>query len=109
MNNHTTARDALVKAEAWFTKNTNLNAFDGSALQSPDVREATVKAASSDLHGQVFRLPAGAKIGDTFHVFVRAVPYDPASGASLWDTDVDPWNNAIMMGGSIAVDAGVCR
>jgi hypothetical protein len=109
LNNHTTARDALVGVEAWFTKGTTLNAFDGSALQSPDVREFTVKAASSNIIGQVFRLPTGAKSGDTYRVFARAIPYDPATHASLWNSDVDPWNNAIMMSGSITVDAGACQ
>jgi Matrixin len=109
LNNHTTARDVLVKAEAWFTKDASLNALDGSALQSPDVREFTIKAASSANIGQVFQLPAEARAGDAFKVFVRAVPYDPVTGASLWNDDVDPWNNAVMVGGSITVAAGTCR
>jgi len=108
VNNHTTARDVLVKSEAWFTKGTHLDVLDGSALQSPDVREFTIKAASSASEGHVFRLPAAVKARDTFHVFVRAVPYDPATGASLWNSDVDPWNNAVMVGGSVTVAAGTC-
>ena len=31
------------------------------------------------------------------------------TGASLWNSDVAQWNNAIMMRQSIRVDSAVCR
>jgi hypothetical protein len=109
INNHTSLRDALVKSEVWFSRDAMLNAFDGSDAKSPDVREFTVKAASSATVGQVFRLPASLASGETLYVFVRAIPHDPGSGASLWDRDIEPWNNAIMLRSTITVDSGACR
>jgi hypothetical protein len=108
-NNHTNARDLLIKAEAWFTTGTTLNVSDGSALRSPDVLQFTLPAASGVLRGDVFRLPTQAKTGDTFHVFVRALPFDAVTGDSLWDTDVDQWNNSDMVSGLITVDTTPCR
>jgi len=109
LNNHTSLKDVLVKTEVWFSKDSQLNVMDGSDAKSPDVREFTVKAADSSTIGQMFRLPASIASGETRFVFVRAVPYDVASGASLWDNDVAPWNNAIMLRQPIRVDSAVCR
>ena len=108
INNHTSLRDALVKSEAWFSRDVRLNATDGSDIRSPDVREFTVKAADSATVGQMFRLPSSIPSGETLYVFVRAVPHDTASGASLWNTDIEPWNNAIMMRHAITADSARC-
>ena len=80
-----------------------------SDTKSPDVREFTVHAADSSTLGQMFRLPASISNGQTRYVFVRAMPYDVKTGASLWNSDVAQWNNAIMMRQSIRVDSAVCR
>lgn len=109
LNNHSMYRDALVKSEVWFSRDTALNARDGSDVQSPDIREVTIKSGASANIGQVFRLPASASKGSTLYVFVRAVPYDPQTGASLWSSDADQWNNAIMVRKSITVDPGPCQ
>lgn len=86
-NNNTNQRDVLVKAEAWFTAGTTLNVSDGSALRSSDVLQFTLPAASSTLRSDAFKLPTNAKSGDTFHVFVRAVPYDAVTGDRLWESE----------------------
>ena len=109
LNNHTSLKDVLVKSEVWFSKDTTLNAMDGSDTQSPDIREFTVEAADSATIGQTFRLPANTRSGETLYVFVRAIPYDIATGASLWDADIEPWNNATMMRHTITADSSVCR
>ena len=109
LNNHTSLRDALVKTEVWFADGSKLNVMDGSATKSPDVHEFTVKAADSATIGQMFRLPSSAASGQSLYVFVRAMPYDPKTGASLWDSDVAHWNNAIMMRNKIMVSSAACR
>ena len=61
VNNHTKLRDVLVKSEVWFSFDMALNTLDGNDTQSPDIREFTLRAASSAPIapiGQVFRLPA---------------------------------------------------
>ncbi|HEY7580640.1 MAG TPA: matrixin family metalloprotease [Acetobacteraceae bacterium] len=110
LNNHTKLRDVLVKSEVWFSSDAALNTQDGSDTQSPDIREFTLRAASSAPIGQVFRLPAKVPAdskGNTY-VFVRAVPYDTNSGASLLGTEDDQWNNAIMVRHSVKVDPAAC-
>lgn len=109
LNNHTSLRDVLVKSEAWFSSDMQLNAMDGSDTQSSDIREFTVKAADSATIGQMFKVPSSIPSGQTRYVFVRAVPHDATTGASLWNSDAEPWNNAIMMRHAITVDAGACR
>jgi hypothetical protein len=109
LNNHTSLKDVLVRSEVWFSKDTQLNAMDGSDSRSPDIREFTVKAADSATIGQTFRLPANTPSGDTLYVFVRAIPYDVTTKASLWDSDADPWNNATMMRQTIKADSTVCH
>jgi hypothetical protein len=108
LNNHTALREVLVKSEVWFSSDPVLGVRDGIDQQSPDIHEDTIKAASSENKGHVFRLPATAIPGATLYVFVRAVPYDAQTGASLWDSDVAQWNNAIMVRHFITVDSGVC-
>ncbi len=105
LNNNSMFRDALVKAEMWFSRDTGLNAFDGQDQRSDDVREFMLDAGRSATIGQVFRLPANAPAGETLRVFVRAVPYDPDTGQSLWRSDADRWNNAMMLRSSIQVSA----
>jgi hypothetical protein len=109
LNNHTSLKDVLVKSEVWFSKDTQLNAMDGSDTKSPDIREFTIRVADSATIGQMFRLPANTPSGDTLYVFVRAIPYDVITGTSLWNSDVEPWNNATMMRHTIKADSGVCR
>ena len=53
-------------------------------------------------------LPTSIPSGQTRYVFVRAMPYDVKTGASLWNSRRE-WNNAIMMRQPIRVDSGVCR
>ena len=109
LNNHTSLKDVLVKSEAWFSTDKQLNAMDGSDKKSPDVREFTVKAADSATIGNNFRLPASISSGQTLFVFVRAIPYDVKTGANLFDNDIEPWNNATMMRHAIKVDSAACR
>lgn len=109
LNNHTSLRDALVKTEVWFSPDTQLDIRNGSDARSPDVREFTVQAADSATVGQKFRLPANMRDGERLYVFVRAIPHDPSSGESLWNCDVAPWNNAIMLASQVRVDSSVCR
>jgi hypothetical protein len=109
LNNHTSLKDVLAKSEVWFSEDKLLNAMDGSDTKSPDIREFTVKAADSATIGQNFRLPPGITSGETLYVFVRAIPYDVKTGANLFDSDIEPWNNATMMRHTIKVDSGVCR
>jgi Matrixin len=108
LNNHTKLREVLVKSEVWFSSDSLLDVRDGIDQQSPDIPEDTIKAASSESKDHVFRLPANAIPGAKLYVFVRAVPYDVQTGASLWDSDVAQWNNAIMVRHFITVDSGVC-
>ena len=110
LNNHTKLRDVLVKSEVWFSSDMALNTQDGSDTQSPDIREFTLRAASSAPIGQVFRLPAKIPAdskGNTY-VFVRAIPYDANTGGSLLETEADQFNNAIMVRHSVAVDPAAC-
>jgi hypothetical protein len=113
LNNHTKLRDVLVKSEVWFSFDMALNTLDGSDTQSPDIREFTLRAASSAPIapiGQVFRLPAKVPAdskGNTY-VFVRAIPYDANTGGSLLETEADQFNNAIMVRHSVAVDPAAC-
>jgi hypothetical protein len=109
LNNHTSLREVLVKSEVWFSTDTRLNAFKGSDIKSPDVRDYTLKAATSASIGQVFRVPDTVPQEKTLYVFVRAVPHDQTTGTSLWDADVDPWNNAIMVRHGITVSQAACR
>jgi len=99
LNNHTKLRSASVKTEVWFSSDMALNMTDGSDVQSPDVRETTIAAATSAPIGQVFRLPAKvpADAQGRTYVFVRAVPFDAITGTSLLDIDSDQSNNAIMV------------
>jgi hypothetical protein len=108
LNNHTSLRDVQVKSEAWFSEDTKLDARNGGDFQSPDVRELALKAATSANPGHVFRLPANAPTGKTLYVFVRAIPYDSATGESLFGAETDQWNNAIMVRHSIRIDPGAC-
>ena len=109
LNNHTSLKDVLVRSEAWFSTDKQLNAMDGVDKKSPDIREFTIKAADSATIGNHFRLPAGIASGTTLYVFVRAIPYDVQTGANLFDSDIEPWNNATMMRHPIKVDSAVCR
>jgi Matrixin len=99
LNNHTKLRSASVKTEVWFSSDMALKMTDGSDVQSPDVRETTIAAATSAPIGQVFRLPAKvpADAQGRTYVFVRAVPFDAITGTSLLDIDSDQSNNAIMV------------
>lgn len=109
LNNHTSLRDVRVRSEAWFSRDMELNVSDGRDVASPDVREFTLKAADSATIGHMFRVPANLPNGQRRHVFVRAVPHDVASGASLWTADAEPWNNAIMLRHAITIDTAACR
>jgi Matrixin len=108
LNNHTAAREVLIKSEAWFSLDTTLNVMDGVDLKSPDSHELTLKAASSASIGQMFRMPAQMPKGKPIYVFVRAVPHDPQSGASLLTGEPDAWNNAIMLRSSVQANSQVC-
>lgn len=108
LNSHGRFRDALVKSEVWLSRDTTLNLRQGRHRKSPDVREFTLRAGTSATLGQVFRLPADAVDGETYWVFVRAVPHDPETGRSLWTSDADRWNNAIMLRSSITVSTEAC-
>jgi hypothetical protein len=110
LNNHTKLREVLVKAEVWFSSDMTLNTTDGNDVQSADVRESTLPAANSKPVGNVFRLPAKVPAdakGQTY-VFVRAVPYDSQSNASLLDTESDQMNNAVMTPDVVKVDTSGC-
>jgi hypothetical protein len=110
LNNHTKLREVLVKGEVWFSSDMTLNTTDGSDVQSPDIRESTLPAASSEPVGNVFRLPAKVPAdarGQTY-VFVRAVPYEPQTNASLLDTESDQMNNAVMTPDVVKVEASGC-
>jgi hypothetical protein len=110
LNNHTKLHDVLIKSEVWLSSDTALNMQDGSDTESPDIREFTLRAASSAPVGHVFRLPAKVPAdskGNTY-VFVRAVPYDVNTGTSLLETEADQWNNAIMVRHLITVDPAAC-
>jgi Matrixin len=109
LNNHTAAREALVKSEAWFSLDPTLNVMDGVDLKSPDSHDFTLKAAHSASVGQVFRMPAQMPTGRPIYVFVRAVPHDPQSGASLLPSEPDAWNNAIMVRSSVEASSQVCQ
>jgi hypothetical protein len=110
LNNQTNLREVLVRTEVWFSSDMALNRADGSDVQSPDLSEFTLPAASSAPVGQVFRLPAKvpADANGQTYVFVRAVPYDPKTNASLLDTETDQFNNAVMIPDYIKVDAAAC-
>ena len=108
LNNHSMFRDVLAKAEVWFSQDKELNARNGVDIQSKDIREFTVKSGASAILGQVFRLPDGAAPGQNLYVFVRAIPHDPVTGDSLWLTDADRWNNAVMMRQAITVGSSSC-
>ena len=110
LNNHTKLREVLVKAEVWFSSDMTLNTTDGSDVQSPDIRESTLPAASSKPVGNVFRLPAKvpADVKGQTYVFVRAVPYEPPTNASLLDTESDQMNNAVMTPDVVKVEASGC-
>ena len=107
LNNHTKLREVLVKAEVWFSSDMTLNTTDGNDVQSPDIREFTLPAASSKPVGNVFRLPAKvpADVKGQTYVFVRAVPYEPQTDASLLDTEFDQMNNAVMTPDVVKVEA----
>ena len=111
LNNHTKLREVLVKSEVWFSGDTKLDAHNGVDVQSPDIREDTLPAASSHPIGHVFRVPASApkeaSTGRTY-VFVRAIPYDPNTGESLFASEADQWNNAIMVRHWIQLDPSAC-
>ena len=111
LNNHTKLREVLVKSEVWFSGDTKLDAHNGVDVQSPDIREDTLPAASSHPIGHVFRVPASApkeaSIGRTY-VFVRAIPYHPNTGESLFASEADQWNNAIMVRHWIKLDPSAC-
>ena len=74
---------------------------------SPDEREFDLQPAQSARIGRVFRVPPGLAAGN-YKVFARAVPHDPASGASLWWQDSDRLNNSIRLRGTLAVVDGPC-
>ena len=109
LNNHSLARDVLAKAEVWLSPTSQLDVRSASVLKSPDVREFTVSALDSSTIGQNFRMPAGAQDGQAYEVFVRVVPYDPASGADLWSKDLDKWNNAIMLRSGVTASSAACN
>jgi len=37
------------------------------------------------------------------------VPYDAATGASLWPHDTNQWNNSTRVPGTIVMDSAVCQ
>ena len=111
LNNHTSLREVMIKTEVWFSSDRTLNTGDGDDVQSPDVRDFTLPAASSAPIGEYFRLPAKVPAnaqGETF-VFVRAVPFDLETSRSVLDTEADQWNNAVMIPDSIKVSATCCH
>jgi hypothetical protein len=108
LNNHSMFRDVLARAEVWLSATTELIARPNQALKSPDVRDFTVRAGDSNTIGEVFRLPGDARDGATYRVFVRAIPHEPDTGAALWSSDADQWNNAIMIRSAITVDSRAC-
>ncbi len=77
-------------------------------LVSPDVRTWTIGPEASATIGRVFLVPASAPEG-TYAVYVRAVPFSPTTGLSLWPQDEDQWNNSIRVRGRIIVDSSVCN
>lgn len=111
VNNHSMFRDTLAKVEMWLSKDEHLDVGSrpDRPLQSADIRETTVLAGQSKNNGQVFRLPAAAIDGTEYRVFVRAVPFDTVTGASLWHEDAEQWNNAVMVRSRITVDSGACQ
>lgn len=57
--------------------------------------------------GRHFKVDAGTVDGE-YRVYVRAIPFDATTGASLWSSDTDQWNNSTRAPGTIVVDAGAC-
>jgi hypothetical protein len=111
LNNHTNLREVVIKAEVWFSSDRTLNTGDGDDVQSPDVREFTLPAASSAPISEYFHLPAKVPAndkGETF-VFVRAVPFDLQTNRSVLETEADQWNNAVMIPDTIKVNATGCH
>jgi hypothetical protein len=110
LNNHTKLRDVRVRMEVWFSSDMVLNTTDGSDVQSPLTSEFALAAASSKWDEGVWSLPLKVPAdpkGRTY-VFVRAVPLDPATHASLLDTEADQFNNAVMVRHFIKADASAC-
>jgi hypothetical protein len=109
LNNHGAYRDADVRAEVWFSTDKELDVRRRrEELQSLDERETFVPAGTSVNIGRVFRVPGSVVEGAEYWVFVRAVPYDPTTGARLWAADADIWNNAILIRDRVIVSSGAC-
>lgn len=108
LNNHSMFRDAQLKTEVWLSRDNKLNLNRRRHRKSPDAREFTLSAGKSATVGQVYRLPADAADGEVYWVFLRAVPHDIETGESLWASDADKWNNAIMLRSSITVSSAAC-
>ena len=110
VNNHSLERDVQANVEMWLSKNQRLNTQRGpdTRLQSIDERTVEIGAGESKVIGQVFRLPTAARAGNSYHVFLRAIPRDPQTGNSLMSQDLHVWNNATRSQGKVTVDPGAC-
>lgn len=106
--NNRSRQSVRLQQQVWLSKLDEHGVDDGlevsgsaADIQSPEIRTLNSLAGSqSMLDGWYFKIPANTPVGE-YAVYVRIIPLDPTTGNSLWNSDVDQWNNSIRVRGTI--------
>ena len=105
--NNRSDQTVTTEEQVWLSSDDDLE-VNGAAkdIRLTQTRSWTLVPGSTQI-GRHYTVDAGTP-GGTYRVYVRVVPYDAITGASLWSNDTNQWNNSTRVPGLITVDAG-CR
>jgi len=106
--NNRSDQTVITEEQVWLSLDDDLE-VNGAAMdiKLTETRSWTLVPGSASI-GRHYTVDASTPEGE-YRVYVRVVPYDAATGASLWPSDTNQWNNSTRVPGTIVVDAAVCQ
>ncbi len=106
--NNRSDQTVITEEQIWLSQDDDLE-VNGAAMdiELTQTRSWTLVPGSASI-GRHYTVDASTPDGE-YRVYVRVVPYDAATGASLWPNDTNQWNNSTRVPGTIVVDSAVCQ
>jgi len=106
--NNRSDQTVTTEEQVWLSLDDDLE-VNGAAMdiKLTQTRSWTLVPGSAKI-GRHYTVDAGTADGE-YRVYVRVVPFDATTGASLWSNDTDQWNNSTRVPGTIVVDSAACR
>jgi len=106
--NNRSDQTVITEEQVWLSLDDDLE-VNGAAMdiKLTETRSWTLVPGSASI-GRHYTVDASTPEGE-YRVYVRVVPYDAATGASLWPSDTNQWNNSTRVPGTIVVDSAVCQ